>query len=102
LAFDLSTLIFKREENKELSQPYYYIQLGDSTTGYRGWKTQRYTLAIHCTKGKIDQKILFDRMKDTQEMCNIANKYPTVVKRLSLELKDWLVRTNDNFSNYLK
>jgi arylsulfatase A-like enzyme len=99
---DLSSELLRSKENSKLSQPYYYIALGDSTTGYRGWRTQRYTLAIHCTKGIIDKKILFDRVKDSREMRNIANDNPTVVKQLTLELKDWLIKTNDNFANYLK
>jgi hypothetical protein len=67
------------EENKELSQPYYFMKFGDSTTGFREWRTHRCTLAIHCSKGKIDKEILLDRVKNPQEMCNIAINYPTVV-----------------------
>jgi arylsulfatase A-like enzyme len=98
---DLSGLLLQGKEDAKLCQPYYHIALGDSTTGYRGWRTPRYTFAMHCTKGKIDEKILFDRTKDSLEMRNIAKEYPAVVKRLIRELKKWLVKTNDNMAKYI-
>lgn len=99
--FDLSSSILSGKENKETIQPYYYVKPSEQSTGYRGLRTATYTFAIHATKGKIDDIILFDRESDPYQMNNIAPQQPKLVAQLKQKLKAWLKKTEDPFFNYL-
>lgn len=95
--YDLSHLLLSGEEDRELIQPYYYIQPDSPATGYRGLRTDKYTFAVHATDNKMDSIILFDRTNDPFEMENIASKSPELVTHFTRKLQEWLKATNDSF-----
>lgn len=99
--FDLSEEILTGKTDKEMAQPYYYVQFDNHATGYRGLRTQTYTYVVHATDGKVDDIILFDRAKDPYQMNNIAGRHPELVSRLGKQLKEWLTKTNDPFATYI-
>lgn len=99
---NLGQLLRKGKENKNLWQPYYFVQVGDPSTGYRGIRNTEYTFVVHCTKGVIDETILFDRIADNREMTNFAQQRPAIVKSMKEKLIQWLMKTNDPFVEYLK
>lgn len=99
--FDLSEEILTGKTDKEMAQPYYYVQFDNHATGYRGLRTQTYTYVVHATDGKVDDIILFDRAKDPYQMNNIAGRHPELVRRLGKQLKEWLTKTNDPFATYI-
>ncbi|MEG1562372.1 MAG: sulfatase [Bacteroides sp.] len=99
--FDLSKEIVTGKGKKDLTQPYYFIQVDQPTTGYRGLRTSTHTYAVHATDGKVDHVVLFDRQKDPFQKDNIANKQPKLTRAFSQQLKTWLTQTDDPFANYL-
>lgn len=99
--FDLSREILTGEEKKDLAQPYYFVQFDNPATGYRGFRSSTHTYVIHATDGKIDETVLLDRVKDPYQMKNVANEQPAVVSQFKEQLKEWLIRTQDPFANYL-
>lgn len=88
--FDLSSVLLSGKEIEKITQPYYYIDSSNPTTGYRGLRTATYTFAVHSTNSHIDNVILFDRINDPYQMHNIADKNPQKVAQLKKQLKDWL------------
>lgn len=99
--FDLSHVLLSGKEDTNIVQPYYFIQSSQPSTGYRGLRTARYTFAVHATKEKTDEIILFDRVSDPYQLNNIASENPAAVERLRAQLKAWLKQTEDPFLNYL-
>ena len=99
--FDLSKQILTGKGNKEVVQPYYFVQYDNRATGYRGLRTQTHTYVVHATDGKTDEVLLFDRRKDPYQMNNIAPKQPQLIRSFERQLKSWLTTTNDPFANYL-
>lgn len=99
--FDLSETLLSGKENRKLIQPYYYIQYDEPSTGYRGLRTSRYTIAFHASKGTLDKVILFDRKRDPNEMTNVAGQHPKLVRRLKTKLYRWLLNTKDPFATNL-
>lgn len=99
--FDLSTFILSDKKKASVVQPYYFIQPGNPSSGYRGLRTGRYTFAIHTTNGKPDEWILFDREQDPFELQNCAPSNPGLIKDFTKQLKKWLIKTNDPFAAYL-
>lgn len=99
--YDLSFHIITEKEKKGLTQPYYFIQYDDHSTGYRGLRTNTHTYILHATHGKIDKTILFDRSKDPYQMNNIANENPKLVRKFNKQLQQWLTQTNDPFGNMM-
>ncbi|MEG1615417.1 MAG: sulfatase [Bacteroidales bacterium] len=98
---NLADYIVGKKKNPEIVQPYYKIDPKDNSTGYRGIRTGRYTLAIHATKGKVDEWVLFDRVNDPAQLNNIAGENPKLVKHLTRDLKKFLQKTDDPFASYL-
>lgn len=99
--FDLSEAVLSRDKVTEVIQPYYQIEPSNVKTGYRGFRTSRYTFAVHATNGKTDEWILFDRDRDPYQMKNIASEHPELIRSFTSRLKEWLVKTDDPFSNCL-
>ncbi|MEG0648035.1 MAG: sulfatase, partial [Bacteroides sp.] len=99
--FDLSKQILTGKGNKEVVQPYYFIQYDNQTTGYRGLRTNTHTYVVHAADGKTDEVLLFDRQEDPYQMNNIASKQPQLIRSFERQLKKWLIATNDPFANYL-
>lgn len=99
--FDLSLSIQEGKEDKELMQPYYYIQPDNHATGYRGLRGNRYTFVVHVTNGQQDETILFDREQDPYEMHNIASQNPDVTAHFTKVLKERLRKTNDAYVDFL-
>lgn len=99
--FDLSKEIISGKGRKDLVQPYYFVQFDNQSTGYRGLRTATHTYAVHATDGKIDDVLLFDRVKDPHQMHNIATRQPELVSRLNKQLKKWLDDTEDPYAQYL-
>lgn len=99
--FDLSEEILTGKERPDLVQPYYFIQFDHPSTGYRGLRTPTHTYVVHASDGEIDSTLLFDRRQDPYQMKNVASQHPELVQQLYRQLKDWLDKTKDPFSNYL-
>ena len=70
-------------------------------TGMRGFRTLAYTYAVRFEEGKVVERFLFDRQKDTFQLENIAGRYPEVVKDLHERMKKRLVETNDPAARFL-
>ncbi len=88
--------------SEELIQPYYLVSPSNVLTGYRGLRSNRYTFVVHATDGVIDETLLFDRITDPRQMENIADKEPEIAKKFSLQLKEWLISTDDLFAACIK
>ena len=99
--FDLSASILSPDNVQEVIQPYYQVSSENLTTGYRGFRTKKYTFAVHATNGQTDEWILFDREQDPYQLNNIASDQPELIKQFANRLKDWLKKTNDPFMNCL-
>lgn len=99
---DWSEALLAGKEVANVEQPYYFVQFNEPSTGYRGLRTSTHTFAVHATKGKIDQTILFDRREDPHQMSNVAEAQPELVRQLTHRLKSWLAKTDDPFAEYLK
>ena len=99
--FDLSASILSPDNVQEVIQPYYQVSSENLTTGYRGFRTKKYTFAVHATNGQTDEWILFDREQDPYQLNNIASDQPELIKQFASRLKDWLKKTNDPFTNSL-
>lgn len=89
------------ESREDVVQPYYFIQYDEPTTGYRGLRNNVYTFVVHASKGKIDKIILFDRSKDPYQMNNIAEEQLVLVNHMKRQLKQFLLKTEDPFAQYL-
>ena len=98
----LAKMLLEAKAEKEISQPYYFLDVADHKTGYRGLRTMQYTFAIHATKGVIDSILLFDRQADPDQLNNIAAKHPKLVRRFRKQLKKWLKQTEDPFEVALR
>lgn len=99
--FDLSEAVLSEKAEKEVVQPYYYVEPSNLKSGYRGLRTKKYTFVVHATNGQTDEWILFDRESDPYQLKNIASDHPERVKQFTQQLKEWLVKTNDPFSHCL-
>lgn len=80
--------------------PYYQIAAADSSTGWRGIRTLRYTLAIEFKHGKRIKTLLFDRKKDPFEMNNLDNDNILLEQQTKI-LKKWLTQQKDPLRNSL-
>lgn len=100
-AFDLSKAVITGKGLHPEFQPYYYIEPSDILTGRRGLRTLQYTFAVCAENGDIKEVVLFDRINDPWQMNNIADEYPKVVKKLTRQLKKWLIKTNDPYAKCL-
>ncbi|MEO6915973.1 MAG: sulfatase [Chitinophagaceae bacterium] len=68
----------------------------DGNTGFRGIRTERYTLAYQL-EGKKMAGFLFDLKNDPFEMHNLFDKDGTRVITMKKNLVKWLKKTNDPF-----
>lgn len=94
--FDLSRRILTGKGKQPEFQPYYRIEVPEhAESGLRGLRTERYTFVVDIQKGKIVDRILFDRQEDPHEMQNIANSHSDLVVAFEKKLKAWLTKTND-------
>ena len=98
---DLSTLILEGKEDKDIVQPYYFLNPNDSTTGYRGLRGERYTFVQRIKKGVADSVMLFDREADPYQMKNIAKEEPKLTDEWKAKLRTWLIKNNDPFAQYM-
>jgi arylsulfatase A-like enzyme len=60
----------------------------------RGVRTNRFTFVI-IRHAQGDELVLHDNRNDPYQLENIADQNPNVVRELTLELKEWLRKTND-------
>jgi len=72
-----------------------YIRCAGPRGGARGVRTHRYTFAISPKEDGSREILLFDNKKDPHQLRNVAESSPGVVRRLSEELRQWLVKTKD-------
>lgn len=80
------------------------IHAADSTSGFRGVRTQQFKLAFQKEeKGEIN-KYLFNLTEDPYEMHNLYGSTGSsgIIDSLRNSLITWLKKTNDPFLNYLK
>lgn len=96
-SMNLAADVMSPGQLRQVSQPYFLIDPSDYTSGYRGWRTNRYTLAMHATTGVIDEVLLFDRIADPLQLSNVADSNPEVVSDLTARLTRFLSETNDPF-----
>ncbi|MEO6135407.1 MAG: sulfatase [Ginsengibacter sp.] len=68
----------------------------DANSGFRGIRTQQYTLAFQ-RKGKKLEGFLFDLKNDPFEMNNLFNKDDNRVIEMKKDLIKWLKKSNDPF-----
>lgn len=95
--FDLSKMLLQSKKEKAIAQPYYFVDLTNHKTGYRGLRMVQHTFVVHATDGKQDEVLLFDRETDPFQLKNIAAENPKLVKRFEKQLKKWLKKTDDPF-----
>lgn len=77
------------------------INVPDSTSGFRGVRTQQYKLVYQRGKNKTIEKFLFDIKADWFEMHNLYGTKPKVTDSLKTQLISWLRKTKDPFLKYL-
>lgn len=95
--FDLSKMLLDSKNEKAIAQPYYFVDIANHKTGYRGLRTMQHTFVVHATDGKLDKVVLFDREADPFQLNNIAEQHPKQVKRFKKQLAEWLKKTEDPF-----
>ena len=83
-------------------QPYYYCIPSDSTSGRRGIRTSRYTYVTEVEEGRLVRVWLYDRLRDPNQLHNIAESQPALCDSLKRTLSSWLEQTHDSFAKYLK
>ena len=100
--FDLSTMLLDPKAEKEIAQPYYFVDVANHATGYRGLRTMRHTFVVHAIDGKADKLLLYDRQTDPFQQNNIAAQNPKLIKKFKKQLLRWLKKTEDPFAVALK
>ncbi len=90
--------LFGREQKTPSSQ--LYLSVGtDPQTGMRGLRTKRYTMVVNndSINQKLDDLVLYDRLKDPYQLENIAYQNPQLMDSLKTVLSGLLTKTNDPF-----
>ena len=64
----------------------------------RGVRTGRYTFVVELLEDGSFEKILYDNHNDPYQMTSVADENPEIVARLSMELKNWLTKTRDPYT----
>ena len=77
------------------------IHVPDSTSGFRGVRTQQYKLVYQLGKNKTIEKFLFDIKSDRFEMDNLYGNMPKVTDSLKTQFIAWLQKSNDLFIKLL-
>lgn len=67
----------------------------------RGVRTERYTFVVIRNEQK-DEFILHDNQEDPYQLTNIAEKKPHIVRALSKEINQWLIKTKDPWKPVLQ
>lgn len=98
MSYDLSENVFKGRGFQPEFQPYYHFNVKDQTSGWRGIRTNRYTLALEFKNGEVIDTGLFDRVTDPFEHNNIAKENSKLTSLLIKKLSKWLQKTNDPLS----
>jgi len=76
------------------SQLYLHVPPERPWNGTRGMRTLRHTLVLN-REGGAEECMLYDRAADPHQIQNVAVEQPEVVRALRIELKEWLHRTRD-------
>lgn len=80
-----------------------YLNTSFDKAGYRGLYTHRHTLVWEPgAQGGPGTFQLWDRKEDPYQMKEIAAAEPETVKKLALEMKEWLIKTKDPVVKQLK
>jgi arylsulfatase A-like enzyme len=92
-----------KKDNKYPTLQYFMgnIHVPDSTSGFRGVRTQQYKLVYQREKGRTIGKYLYDIKSDRFEMHNLYGEMPGVTDSLKTQLIAWLQKTKDPFLKYL-
>jgi arylsulfatase A-like enzyme len=90
---DYSSIILGKEGERPESA--LYLNCSGPHGGKRGLRTHRYTFTITPDKYGNKEVLLFDNIADPYQLKNIAGNNPTIVRKLTAELKRWLQKTND-------
>jgi hypothetical protein len=90
---DYSSIMFGKNGNRPTSA--LYLNCSGPHGGKRGLRTHRYTFTITPDKNGYKDILLFDNQNDPYQLKNIAENNPTIVRKLTAELKQWLKKTND-------
>ncbi|MEG1649716.1 MAG: sulfatase, partial [Rikenellaceae bacterium] len=93
--FNLASAVKGKSATLPEFQPYYKINAKEPTSGWRGLRTLRHTYAVRYEKGKVVEKILFDRQTDPYELNNIVASQPKTEQELHKKLIAWLKKTSD-------
>lgn len=101
MSYDLSEFVLKGKGFQPEFQPYYKFDVKNQNSGWRGIRTNRYTLAIEFKDGKVVDTRLFDRVTDPFEHTNIAQKNQMLTSSLIIKLSRWLRKTNDPLSIHI-
>lgn len=81
-------------------QPYFkYSHEGNTNSGFRGVRTDRYTYVLKFDEGKIIGKQLFDRRNDPFQMENIAGKNDKLEQKLNACLRQALTDAKDELAD---
>lgn len=99
--YDLAGNVLKPGKKGPGFQPYYRFFPSDSSKGFRGIRDQRFTFAVEFEKGKIVSKWLFDRKTDPYQLHNLAGQEKKRVDKFIIQLKEWLIKTNDPLAGNL-
>ncbi len=90
---DYSSIMLGKKGNRPTSA--LYLNCSGPHGGRRGLRTHRYTFTITPDKNANKEVLLFDNQKDPYQLKNIADNNPSIVRKLTEELKRWLEKTKD-------
>jgi len=90
-----ASLFMTGNGKRPTSQLYMWVPVGEPARGRRGVRTHRYTLMVDKTPGKPLEHTLHDNISDPYQLENIAETRPGTVKKLTAELRGWLIKNND-------
>ncbi|NOR81933.1 MAG: sulfatase-like hydrolase/transferase, partial [Ardenticatenales bacterium] len=92
---DLSAVLLGRDGERPDSALYLQVHPDWPQGGKRGLRTHHYTFIVIREKGQTERFVLHDNEKDPYQLDNIAGENPVLIQQLTVELNQWLEKTND-------
>ena len=99
---NLSTALLGDGGERPASAFYINVTPGWPEGGRRGVRTHRHTFVVIRENDQPEQLLLYDNEQDPYQLTNIGGEDPALVQQLTLELNQWLEKTNDPWTTMEK